>query len=595
MSKTIVSDVLTPKMMAQIWTGNYTPVFPFTPQYFSIGAVLPAVLYMFRWGHRRGRGKFNQTFSDAISKKATINSIASRLEHNAFFRGFEGNTANAILGDLLLAYILENIRREEGRAPQVQRIFPTHYFASWVDLPDHVAHLRGVPEMIVALLVNQPKGDMVESQRDGRYPVGCRIEENELLKLFAAGAGVEGDYRTSLTSDRFDETTRVGLDQLVTIRLAQECGTAPERARGKGEQSPIPNQHPIATQATRAFHEDLTVFLRAYASIPRLSLLSMLETCMAINLTNIFLSSVRMLERWVEKGYLPEESHQEPWPLFVDCSLSTDHTLRQLAERSMDNCRRRLPKLATTLMHLRLLDYQVRYDSDIPEKDLPPRTPDATAWLNLLGDISRGSHEESQQSNRFFRRKARELADALECDDPNNLALDILRSDDGAHSAGSRLAEALTLLMGIDRTTDSLQRFFNACLMVGEPNGIARRRRIRLRNVTSGQKTGDVTSLILSNTALEFLVHRHLRGRGKGHKAVSLSFPEFICVLRNRYGLYIDQAPPDLPVPNDMLLRNRQILERRLRDLGLLVGVNDAENMKRLQQRFDALGDMETP
>jgi hypothetical protein len=281
--------------------------------------------------------------------------------------------------------------------------------------------------------------------------------------------------------------------------------------------------------------------------------------------------------------------------LFVDCSLSTDHTLRQLAEQSMDNCWRRLPKLATTLMYLRLLDYQVRYDSDIPEKDLPPRTPDATAWLNLLGDISRGSHEESQQSNRFFRRKARELADALESDDPDNLAIDILRGNDGGHSVCWRLAEALTLLMGTDRTAQNLQTFFNACLMVDEPNGIARRRRIRLRNVTSGQKTGDMTSLVLSNTALEFLVHRHLRSRGKSHKAVSLSFPGFICLLRERYGFHIDQAPPDLPVPNDMLLRNRQILERRLRDLGLLVGVNDAENMKRLQQRFDALGDMETP
>src|SRR2546426_12580728 len=115
MSKAIVSDVLTPKMTAQIWTGNYTPVFPFTPQHFSIGAVLPAVLYMFRWGHRRGRGKFNQTFSDSTPKKATINNIAYRLAHNALFQGVEGDTAKAILGDILLAYIFENTRREEGR------------------------------------------------------------------------------------------------------------------------------------------------------------------------------------------------------------------------------------------------------------------------------------------------------------------------------------------------------------------------------------------------------------------------------------------------------------------------------------------------
>jgi hypothetical protein len=54
----------------------------------------------------------------------------------------------------------------------------------------------------------------------------------------------------------------------------------------------------------------------------------------------------------------------------------------------------------------------------------------------------------------------------------------------------------------------------------------------------------------------------------------------------------IDQAPPELPVPNDMLPAT-VVLERRLRDLGLLVGVNDAENMND-SAAFDALR-CETP
>jgi hypothetical protein len=43
-------------------------------------------------------------------------------------------------------------------------------------------------------------------------------------------------------------------------------------------------------------------------------------------------------------------------------------------------------------------------------------------------------------------------------------------------------------------------------------------------------------------------------------------------------------------VSNDLLQANRLILERRLRDLGLLIGVNDAEAMKRLKPRFDPTG-----
>jgi hypothetical protein len=593
MSKAIVSNVLSPNMAAQVWTVTYTRVFPFTPASFAVGAVLPPVLYMFRWGHRRGRGKFTQTFSGDGLKKPTIESVAARLAQSTRFDGFADDTEKAMLGDLLLAYVLENKRREVGRDKQVQRIFPAHYFASWIDLPESVAHLRGVPEMIVALLVNQEGGAFVEtSKAERRYQVGCRIDENEIVKLFAPGTNVEGDFRTNLASDQFDENVPIGLDQLVTVRLAQECGSAPEKTRGKGEASPIPNQHPIATRATRVFREDLTVFLRAYgATIPRLSLLPMLETCMAINLTNLLLSSVRMMEAWKDKGRLPDEQAQTPWPLFVDCSLSTDHRLRQFAEESLEHCRRRLPSLATTLMYLRLLDYEVRHDPDIPRKDLPEKEPDATNWLNLLGSIAHGSHDESREIGKFLRKKSRELVYALEQEDPSNPAIEILRDEHGDSVSGWQLAEALTLLVGHGITAKPFQLFLNSCLMLDEPNGIGRRRRVRLRLETAGYKTADVASVVLSNAALEFLVHRHLRVHGKGFKSRQLSLPQFVALLRERYGFWVDQAPPNLSIPNEMLFRNRQILERRLRDLGLLVGVNDAESMKRLQQRFPAAVD----
>jgi hypothetical protein len=41
-----------------------------------------------------------------------------------------------------------------------------------------------------------------------------------------------------------------------------------------------------------------------------------------------------------------------------------------------------------------------------------------------------------------------------------------------------------------------------------------------------------------------------------------------------------------MTISNEHLQQNRRVLERRLRDLGLLVGVNDAEAMKHLMPRF---------
>ena len=593
MSKQIVESVLGPHMTSQIWTANYGRAFPFSLAGFEIGALLPAILYMFRWGHRRGKGDFRDTFADSRERTPTISSIAERLSKSQFFDGFDDATAKAVLGDLLLTYVLENKRHAEGRTVQVQRIFATHYMASWIDLPNSVAHLRGVPEMLVALIANQTEGEnLVPEKVRGRFPVRCRIGDNELLGVFAPGMTVEGDHRTNLSSDKFDEKALVGLDQLVTIRMARECGRAPRKAAGKGEASPIPNQRPIATVAARQFREDLVVFLRAYAeTLPRLSLLPMLESGLALNLTTVFLCTAAMLEHWLEKGCLPEEAEQRPWSLLVDCSLSMDAELRRLSERSMDNCRMRLANVPTTLMYLRLLDWQVRYDSDIRKEQWPSVSPDAQAWLDLLGSIAGGIHEESKHSMRYFRRFCRELADVLEQEEPGHPALDSLRTDPPLRNEAWSLAEAITFLGASLRLQQNLYNFLNGCLLLDGPNGIARRRRITFGRATPGSRTGDAFSIVLTNTALEFLVHRHLRRNTKDFKHKTLSLPDFVKLLRERYGLHVDQAPPDLPVPNELLRRNRHFLERRLRDLGLLVGVNDAESMKRLRQRFPAATD----
>ena len=47
-AKTVVEDVLTPARARELWTANYLPALPFTPQSFEIGALLPAMLYMVR-------------------------------------------------------------------------------------------------------------------------------------------------------------------------------------------------------------------------------------------------------------------------------------------------------------------------------------------------------------------------------------------------------------------------------------------------------------------------------------------------------------------------------------------------------------------
>ena len=139
LDKAILEDILTSSMTREIWTLNCQEVLPFTPQDFDIGALLPAVLYMFRWGHRRGLGKFNETFATG-QNRASVSDIATKLMGNAdTFDGFKSDLGKDILADLLLCYCLDNRRKSEDRNEQVQRIFPTHYMASWIDLPKSIA------------------------------------------------------------------------------------------------------------------------------------------------------------------------------------------------------------------------------------------------------------------------------------------------------------------------------------------------------------------------------------------------------------------------------------------------------------------------
>src|ERR1019366_7344715 len=158
-TRKIVESVLGGNMTAKIWTNNYAPVLPFTAQDFPVGALLPMILYLFRWGHRRGRGRFSTVFASEGGGRPTVRSVSTLLALDPRFDGFDSKAGLEVIGDMLLSSVLENRRRSESHDEQVQRCFPAHYMASWIDLPLHAANLRGVPEAIVAIIADQQTGE----------------------------------------------------------------------------------------------------------------------------------------------------------------------------------------------------------------------------------------------------------------------------------------------------------------------------------------------------------------------------------------------------------------------------------------------------
>lgn len=590
-AKSIVDDVFGRTLSREIWTGNYEEVLPLTVGGFDLTAVLPAVFYMFRFGYRRGKGKFLQVFggeggtSKERKRIATIDHIASILATTDGFEGFESDVARAILGDLLLCFCLENAKRALGRQEQVQRVAPAHYMASWIDLPESVAHLRFVPEMIVAMLADQ-KGEYIEQNRETDrtwFAVGRGFEDNVLLRAFHQGVLREG-LLADRTADRFREETPVGLDQLLMVRLAQHLGAPPDKVRG-GDGERISNQRPISEKAAEHFSEDIRRFVRSYAAvIPRHAFVELLEACMAVGLTTIVTSAIELLFEWSETGRIRKRGEQKATSLFVDCSNGVDRNLRAIAEQSMDDFMRRIEYFPVVLMALRLLDVSARYNPALKKLKIATR-PYATDWLNFLGDLLFERREESRRVLDGLEEKAALLAERLEDDYPD--AVKVLKSDDAQPNPVWRLAEALTFLQGRKNAQNNVVSLLDSALMTARPNGLAAVRAV-LRKVgrTGAAKRADLRSIVFTDATLDYLVHVHVLRAGNKEGSRPISLKDFLQVLRDRYGFYVDQSPPGLTISNEFLRLNRLTLERRLRDLGLLLGVNDAESMKRLNPRF---------
>lgn len=588
--RSIVEETFSVKRTRMLWTANYLPAIPFTPQNFDIGAVLPAVLYLMRWGHRRGIGGFEKAFGRVKDEKRqvpTLSDVAQGLlGRDSGLVGFDDPEGWLLLADLLLGWCLENKKHALGHEEQVQRIFPTHYLSSWIDLPKSSAHLRGVPELVVLLLADQKKGAWVDSSnRKGHYPVEAGFEENPLLSLFGRHMYVRGNHLADKgAADLFLEKDAddLGIDELLAVRLAQACGHAPDKAKGKDESERIPNQRPLATVASRNLREDLAIFIEVYGNaIPRQAFLQMFESALSLGLTTILLSSASMLLHFEETGNLPEKDTQLPWPLFIDASQGQDSELRSFSEASCTEMMRRFERIPVITMLLRVLEDQL---NDLEIKNLPPKTPEATSHINLLGELLHKSHEESDEVHKSLRKDCRRLAEALEENEEAPEVVARLRSQDT--SSPMRLAEALVELMGRGNQQGKLLEGLESCLMTNRPNGLAIKRRVRRADLSGRQVSMDLRSIVLTPAMLDFLVHRHLRKAAKGRQERFLSLRDFLDLLRERHGLYVDSEPPGFPVSQTLLQRNKVVFERQLRDLGLLVGVNDAESMKQLKARY---------
>ena len=251
----------------------------------------------------------------------------------------------------------------------------------------------------------------------------------------------------------------------------------------------------------------------------------------------------------------------------------------------MDDYMRRMERFPVLLMVLRLLAYRGTAQPENQRREDIATRPYATEWLNLLGDLLHNRHSEAQRIRFIIEDFAERLAAVLADDYPE--VAEILNNDTSQENPVWRLADGLMVLMG-PKPRSYFMAMLDSSLLTGRPNGLAAKRTTtRGLGGSTTRRRRDLRSLVFTDSVLDYLVHLHLLKSGNESGVRALSFRKFLEELRERYGFHVDTAPLGMTISNELLQRNRSILERRLRDLGLLVGVNDAEAMKRLSPRFE--------
>ncbi len=590
MSKELLAQATTPRFADLTWTSATMPVYPAIPQNFAVGGILPAIFYLFRRGVRRGTGHFHKTYRSGSA--VTISSILEVLAcgvaeqangQAARFVEFRDELRKEVLGDLLLAHTLENRRRSESKAEEVIRVYPSHFFASWVDLPVKVAHLRWVPEMVVALLAEQDLADALQPCDQGPFPIAKKPQENLMLRPFHRGV-IFGDNPSQLSGDQFDEKHGLSVDELLSVAIGLGCGQAPEQSRslsGK-DSSGIPSRRPLSSRATRIFRDDLKTFLEQFAdAVPRRALTPMLESLIGLGVWHSFQSSLRCVVQWERSYAVPSQEKQLPHPVFVDASGGLERDLQLASEESMDGVLRLLDEATVAMACVRILDAEVW---GFPE--MAARCPvhaDGQAWLDLLGRVRSRTEEDSEYVLYSIRKHCANLQRVLTETASSPEVSALLSSPMAREDPTKALADALCQMMGEKLLQSFYLNFVDSAGMVNEPYGLVRKRRVR-RTLSDGTiRRKEARSVVLSNELLEALVHTLLAQHN-----LRLSYAEFLWLLRDRYGLFVDEAPPEMSIDRELLLLNRALLESRLRDLGLLTTVNDAESMKLLRPRYRA-------
>ena len=604
----LLREALGPVIERKLWSANVEALLPLTFNDVDIEAVMPAVLFTLRWGGRRGAGAFVQSFTppDSLGRSRSEGVTALDIARTIQRRNNEGNVvqvgtgvqdgaAENILANLLSGLCFDNRKSQPGIDKPIQRVYPVHYFASKFDLPDNVANLRYVPELIVSALMVH--GQHRSSSGDGGPTLRSidRRMDNQftrlLLSIYASGVEIQSNSSLDVANlgnfkERISEAkaAQIGLDQLLLVR-ASECLTrvpSTQQSQKAGNEREFQPKVAVTKRQNRIVERDLRDFIRFFGrDLPRADLNRSIEVLVGINVFAILLSFARTMNSWLELGDVPNDEGQLPLSVFVDCSGGQDRKIRGYAEDSFDRALSGYLSSSLAIKTYQVIEAEATVLRD-PSFPVAPNV-DPQELLAAAGAILNSDDPGHRTIRRIedHRDGLRELI--LENGDEQSLAVTLGVSLE--HPAIS-IARVVIEMLGKSGIEQKMVALLDAVLGSNDARGTSMLAKRNTQRPDGGRTRAYKLerSFRLPDTVLETLVHRFLIDSQR-KEVLRVTVRDFIKHIGDNYGLVIDEGEI-AGVPADVLRRNREYLEERLRALGLLSGVNDAENMKVLSPRF---------
>jgi hypothetical protein len=283
---------------------------------------------------------------------------------------------------------------------------------------------------------------------------------------------------------------------------------------------------------------------------------------------------------WLDDRHPPDNA--QLWQLGIYPDLTGGHVRksRELARQSYARHYEWMLQQLRAMIGFRLLDYYLRSRTDIRElRDLRN-----LKGIEFLKTLALGRQHSCSEVNAATQASASPALSGLEREQANQEWPDDVKiiGNDPALPPFDRLVELLASTQ--EELREKMLSFFTSCSRRNLDSGL----------LAGSQRRREDNYYTLGTQMLETLVQLLILRPSDPPASRPLDIYDFVKQLKDRYGIWIDEPPPDLDQSYEArqaAQMNFAALKEKLRQVGFFRAVTDARRMQRLRQQYAPAGD----